>query len=352
MDFLSEQGVLALGSRLKALSDRCYGIADLLYREQGFGLQARWFPMLRLLHARGPLTVTEVADTLGQTHSAVSQLATKLVAGGWLHAAGDAGDRRRRRLALSARAEAEMQATQPLWRELEAELEQRLAAGGLMRALAALEEDLAANPVVPAVLARCRARQVRALRVVPFEPRLRGHFYRLNAEWLSRYFRIEPIDHAVLSDPEGRVLAPGGAIFFALLDDEVVGTCALLQESPGVYELTKMAVTGRHQGLGIGRALLEAAIAEFERRGGRELFLESHSSLRPALRLYESAGFEMQPGIRPGSHYERADVYMVYRGANRGKDEAEAAAITAAEGPRTGSAADTAARAVRRRPGA
>ena len=352
MDFLSEQGVLSLGSRLKALSDRCYGIADELYREQGLGLQARWFPMLRLLRARGPLTVTEVADALGQTHSAVSQLATKLVAGGWLQTAGDAGDRRRRRLALSARAEAEMQAAQPLWGELEAELERRLAAGGLMRALAALEEDLAANPVVPAVLARCRARQAQALRVVPFEPRLRDHFYRLNAEWLSRYFRIEPIDHAVLSDPEGRVLAPGGAIFFALLDDEVVGTCALLQEAPGVYELTKMAVTGRHQGLGMGRALLEAAIAEFERRGGHELFLESHSSLRPALRLYESVGFRMQPGIRPGSHYERADVYMVYRR----KDEVDGAmrlrAIATTDDSRADPAADAEARAVRRRPGA
>jgi ribosomal protein S18 acetylase RimI-like enzyme len=67
------------------------------------------------------------------------------------------------------------------------------------------------------------------------------------------------------------------------------------------------------QGLGIGRALLEAAIAEFRRRDGQRMFLETNSKLIPALRLYESLGFERQPSIKSDSHYARADVYMVWR---------------------------------------
>jgi ribosomal protein S18 acetylase RimI-like enzyme len=58
--------------------------------------------------------------------------------------------------------------------------------------------------------------------------------------------------------------------------------------------------------------LLDAAIAEFHRRGGHSLFLESSSILKPALHMYEQAGFVLQPTIRIGSHYARADVYMVY----------------------------------------
>ena len=49
------------------------------------------------------------------------------------------------------------------------------------------------------------------------------------------------------------------------------------------------------------------------RREGRTLVLESNSRLQTALRLYEKAGFVMQPSVRPGSHYERADVYMIYK---------------------------------------
>jgi hypothetical protein len=42
------------------------------------------------------------------------------------------------------------------------------------------------------------------------------------------------------------------------------------------------------------------------------MFLESSSTLTTALRMYEQAGFVMQPAIRVGSHYQRADVYMIY----------------------------------------
>jgi GNAT superfamily N-acetyltransferase len=152
-----------------------------------------------------------------------------------------------------------------------------------------------------------------SLRIVPFEPALREHFYRLNAAWLRRYFHIEDVDHRVLANPEGEILARGGTVLFALLGADVVGTCALMPESDGVYELTKMAVEDQHQGLGIGRALLHAAIGEFRRRGGRRLFLETNSRLRPAVHLYESVGFEHQASTKPDSHYDRADVYMVWR---------------------------------------
>lgn len=151
-----------------------------------------------------------------------------------------------------------------------------------------------------------------SLQIVPFGPALRAHFYRLNAQWLERHFRIEDIDRLVLSDPETHVLQPGGAIFFAQLGEHIIGTCALLHESPGVYELTKMGVDETFRGQGAGRRLLDAAIAEFHRRDGQLLFLESSSTLTTALRMYEQAGFVMQPAIRVGSHYQRADVYMIY----------------------------------------
>ena len=157
-----------------------------------------------------------------------------------------------------------------------------------------------------------------SLQIVPFEPALRDHFYRLNAQWLERHFHIEDIDRLVLSDPETHVLQSGGAIFFARLGEHIIGTCALLHESLGVYELTKMGVDESFRGQGAGHRLLDAAIVEFHRRNGQQLFLESSSTLTTALRMYEKAGFVMQPAIRAGSHYQRADVYMIYAPIERG----------------------------------
>lgn len=316
MNFLSDQGALALASRLKVLSERSYDLVDQVYREHGLALQARWFPLLRLLQQRGPLSVGAVAREIGLTHSAVSQLANKLTRDGWLERE-PGGDRRQRVLALSRKAEAELKAARPLWLAMRNSVEARLQAlgGDLLGTLSRYEQGLDAEPLPAEVARRLRLQEQAAakVRIVPFAPELRGHFYRLNAEWLGKYYKIEPIDHAVLSEPEKHILEPGGAIFFALVGDEVVGTCALMPEAPGVYELTKMAVTEGHQGLGLGRRLIEAVIAEYRRRGGRELFLESQRRLQAALKLYESVGFEMQPGVKPGTHYQRADVYMIFR---------------------------------------
>ena len=151
------------------------------------------------------------------------------------------------------------------------------------------------------------------IRIVDFDPRWRADFARLNIDWLERYFVVEPIDRDVLSDPETHILADGGRVLFAIdEDDRVVGTVALKHEGDGVYELTKMAVDPSVRGRGIGRLLMEGALRTYRAVEGRALFLESNSSLAPALNLYESVGFRHHPAPRPGSHYARADVYMVY----------------------------------------
>jgi ribosomal protein S18 acetylase RimI-like enzyme len=155
------------------------------------------------------------------------------------------------------------------------------------------------------------------VRIVDFDPCWRDDFARLNVDWLERWFVVEPIDREVLGDPETHILAAGGRVLFALLrsddgSERAVGTVALKHEGAGVYELTKMAVEEGHRGAGIGRQLMDAALAVFHAMGGRELFLESSSKLGPALALYESVGFRHRPAPRPGSHYARADVYMVW----------------------------------------
>ena len=156
-----------------------------------------------------------------------------------------------------------------------------------------------------------------ALRIIDFDSRWRGDFARLNLEWLQRWFAVEPIDQEVLADPETHILANGGRVLFALLtsddgSERAVGTVALKHEGEGVYELTKMAVEPGHRGAGIGRRLMEGALDTFRALDGRELFLESSTKLGPALALYESVGFRHHPAPRPGSHYSRADVYMVW----------------------------------------
>lgn len=154
------------------------------------------------------------------------------------------------------------------------------------------------------------------MNISDFGPDNADAFARLNLEWLEKYFRIEAVDRAILSDPQESIIGPGGAILFASDGGEIVGTVALKADGDGVFELTKMAVTASHQGHGVGRALLDAAIARFRSMGGNRLYLESSSLLTPALTLYESAGFVHSARPAP-SGYQRSDVYMVYQSSEK-----------------------------------
>jgi len=136
-------------------------------------------------------------------------------------------------------------------------------------------------------------------------------FRTLNEEWITHYFSMEDKDRELLSDPERTILRRGGRIFIARANGEDAGCVALIPMGEGRYELSKMAVKPQMRGLGIGRTLLQRAIVEACAAGARSLFLGSNSRLKPAIALYESAGFRhVPPSQLPEMAYSRANVFM------------------------------------------
>ncbi|MCC2545669.1 GNAT family N-acetyltransferase [Hymenobacter sp. BT175] len=148
-----------------------------------------------------------------------------------------------------------------------------------------------------------------AITIVAYHPGHQAAFQALNKEWITRYFTLEDLDRRMLEDPQGYILAPGGFIFMAEQQGEAVGTAALIREPDGNFELAKMAVSPKAQGLGIGFLLGQAAIAQAREAGARHVELLSNRILTPALSLYRKLGFAEAP-LLP-SEYQRADIRMV-----------------------------------------
>jgi putative acetyltransferase len=136
-------------------------------------------------------------------------------------------------------------------------------------------------------------------------------FRTLNEEWIVQFFALEPKDREMLGDPKTMILDKGGRIFMAVVGGEEVGCVALIPMGGGVYELSKMAVSPKVQGMGIGRKLLVHAIAEGRAMGAKSLFLGSSTKLKNAVHLYEAVGFRHVPEAElPKMAYARADVFM------------------------------------------
>jgi GNAT superfamily N-acetyltransferase len=144
-----------------------------------------------------------------------------------------------------------------------------------------------------------------------FQPGDAAAFRRLNEEWITRYFRIEPKEELVLADPQKVILDSGGRIFFATAGERCIGCCGLIRLNEKEFEVAKMAVEPSYQGAGIGRRLLQAVIEEARRAGAHRLYLETNHVLTPAIRLYQSLGFtHIDPSRIIPSAYARADVYL------------------------------------------
>ena len=136
-------------------------------------------------------------------------------------------------------------------------------------------------------------------------------FRTLNEEWITRYFSLEAKDRETLNDPVHSILLKGGHILMAYAATEAVGCVALIPMRNGIYELSKMAVSPHLRGRGIGRRLLQHAIALARSSGVRSLFLGSNTRLKDAVHLYESVGFRhVKPETLPPMPYSRADVFM------------------------------------------
>jgi putative acetyltransferase len=98
---------------------------------------------------------------------------------------------------------------------------------------------------------------------------------------------VHAFDIAKLRDPAVR-------FWSAWIDGAIAGCGALKQLDARRGEIKSMRVADAFLGRGVGRAMLEHIVAEARNRGMQSLWLETGSgpAFTPALRLYESSGFE------------------------------------------------------------
>lgn len=152
--------------------------------------------------------------------------------------------------------------------------------------------------------------QAQQVHIVEYQPGFRDAFRNLNEEWISKYFRMEKTDFDSLNDPEGYIISKGGHILIAVYENEPVGVCALIKMVDNKYnfELAKMAVQPKAQGMGVGYLLGIACIDLAKGAGAEWLYLESNTILKPAINLYKKLGFNEITGRQ--TPYERCNIQM------------------------------------------
>ena len=146
-----------------------------------------------------------------------------------------------------------------------------------------------------------------SITILPFSPEYASIFDHLNRAWIDEFFTIEPFDDLVLTQPQKMILDTGGEIWFAALNGEVIGACALLPFATGVLEFTKLGVDKKARGAGVARALLTHCQTRAKAKGSHTLKI--FTSRRLVAANYRTAGVievEMSPAQK--TRYARADI--------------------------------------------
>lgn len=311
MDFFNQTGQMAIGSRLRMLTDKITEDASQIYKLYGVDLKAKWFPAFFVLSNGEPKTITSIAKEIGHSHPSVSNIIKEMSAKGFVKEHKDQHDGRRNVIILSSKGKEVAEKLVDQYADVTVAIDRisKQTKHDLWKAIEEWEFLLSEKSLLKRVGEEKKAREGKNVKIIPYDSNYQHIFKALNEEWISSYFEMEEADYKALDNPQD-IIKNGGHIFIALYKEEPAGVCALLKMADGHYdyELAKMAVSPKVQGKNIGFLLGQAALKKAIELGASRIYLESNTILKPAINLYQKLGFQKIAGH--STPYKRCNIQM------------------------------------------
>jgi DNA-binding MarR family transcriptional regulator len=311
MEFYQKTGKMALGSRLRRLSETITEQAGNVYEQYHIELQPKWFPVFYVLAEGGEKSIMQIAQEIGHSHPSVSTIVKEMLKKGIVEESPNKTDGRKNFIKLSHKGKEIDARFQDQITDVNAAMETAFkeTQHNLWKAIEEWEFLLEQKNLLKRVQEERRLRESDGVEIVDYRPEHQQLFRKINEEWISQWFVMEDADYKALDHPQEYILDKGGHILMALYKGEPVGTCALIKMDDEMFELAKMGVSPKAKGKGIGLLLGKATIAKAKEMDAKRVYLESNTLLKPAISLYHKLGFKKVTGIP--SPYERCNIQMM-----------------------------------------
>lgn len=311
MNIYQLTGKKAIGSRLRKLSETFTEDARKVYALYGLDFEPKWFPVFFLLMENKQMFITDIAQMIQHTHASVSQIVKDMKKKGIVKEEKDSRDGRKTLISLTEKGKDILTPLQSQLIDVQETVEELLSQmdHDLWKAIEETEYLLNQKSLYERVKVRKKERDSQEASIIDYQPQYKNDFRQLNEEWIKAFFKLEEQDVKVLNEPESYILEKGGHIFFAVLNDKIVGTCALIKLEEDYFELAKMAVAPEARGKNIGWLLGQAIVRKARSLNAKRLYLESNTLLVPAIQLYQKLGFK-KINSKSTSPYQRSNIQM------------------------------------------
>ena len=119
MNFYQQLGFLVFGSRLRRLSETFLSDVNSIYKTHKIPFEASWFPVFYILSQQGEVSIRQISNQLGITHSAASQMVSSLQEKGYIKSTVSKKDARHKVVAFTPKGQKLLQKIQPVWQALQ-----------------------------------------------------------------------------------------------------------------------------------------------------------------------------------------------------------------------------------------
>lgn len=124
MQFYQEAGFLVLGSRLRRLGNNFIKDVNKIYNAQQINFDASWFPVFYILSRKKEVSIIEIANDLNISHSAVSQMVSKLTEKGLLKSKLSTTDARQKTISFTSKGSKLFLKIKPIWDALQQSMQE------------------------------------------------------------------------------------------------------------------------------------------------------------------------------------------------------------------------------------
>jgi DNA-binding MarR family transcriptional regulator len=118
-DIITKLGALALGARMRRLTDVFSRDVASIYKEHHLDFEAKYFVLFYLISQKDGIGIMKIADELSLTHPAIIHLAKELEKKGYIQSVKSETDSRKRLLKLSKKGKAALPEFKKVWNKIE-----------------------------------------------------------------------------------------------------------------------------------------------------------------------------------------------------------------------------------------
>lgn len=262
---------LFLGSRLKRLAERMQNDVNRVAERAGIAVLPGQNPVLASLED-GPRPIGDIARVLGLSQPAATRAVGRLAASGLVAIAGNADDRRQRRVSLSPAGRALLERSRrEIWPLVEAAVRETVGdlTGPLLDQIARIEARLAERPLSERAVAAAVQLEEATADDLPAVAALMNRAYRdPDGSWTNEAAYIDGDRASAGLLAEEIAARPDGRLLLWRRGADLLGCVRVEPEKDGAWYLGALTVDPAAQNAGLGRRLLAAAEDWIGARGG------------------------------------------------------------------------------------